>query len=71
MPPDLLRPSEVDARMTWPPGRAEQLARQTRIPHYLLPDGSIRLSWGEVSSLVRRVNTPAITASAKRTADAR
>lgn len=55
MPPDLLYPEDVDARLNWPAGRTARLARRGKLPHYVLPDGSIRLSWGEIAPLVRRV----------------
>jgi hypothetical protein len=48
-------PEEVDRRMRWKPGRAERLARQRRLPHVLLPDGSIRFDPAEVDSLIVRV----------------
>ena len=37
-----LFPEDVDSRLNWKPGRTERLARQRRLPHYVLPDGSIR-----------------------------
>ena len=46
---------EVDRRMNWKPGRAERLARQRRLPHVILPDGSIRFDWGEIEPLIVRV----------------
>jgi hypothetical protein len=53
MPTDLLFPEDIDARLSWPPGRAARLARRGRLPHYILPDGSIRLRWGEIAPLIR------------------
>ncbi|MGQ0634223.1 MAG: hypothetical protein ACT4QC_06420 [Planctomycetaceae bacterium] len=47
--------SELDKRLTWPPGKAERLARNRRLPHYLLPDGSIRFVWAEIEPLIVRV----------------
>ena len=58
MPTDLLFPEDIDARLNWPPGRTSRLARRGRLPHYLLPDGSIRLCWGEIAPLVRHVPLP-------------
>ena len=55
MPTDLLYPDDIDAMLNWPPGRTSRLARSGGLPHYVLPDGSIRLRWGDVSPLVRRV----------------
>ncbi len=46
---------EVDRRMGWKPGRAERLARQRRLPHVILPDGSIRFDWSEIEPLIVRV----------------
>ncbi|MSQ94328.1 MAG: hypothetical protein EXR98_07200 [Gemmataceae bacterium] len=51
---------EVDRRMGWKPGKAERLARQRRLPHVLLPDGSIRFDWDEIEPLIVRV--PAVKA---------
>jgi hypothetical protein len=53
---DLLYPDDIDARLNWPPGRAARLARRRKLPHYRLPDGSIRLRWAEVEPLVRVVS---------------
>lgn len=51
----LLYPEDVDQRLNWPPGRAERLARQQRLPHVLLPDGSIRFDWEQIESLILQV----------------
>ena len=53
-----LYPEQIDRRLGWPLGRAARLARQRRLPHYLLPDGAIRFRWNEVSALVLRVPSP-------------
>jgi hypothetical protein len=58
MPTDLLYPDDIDARLNWPLGRTSRLAQQDKLPHYLLPDGSIRLRWDEIKVLVRRVPLP-------------
>jgi hypothetical protein len=50
-----LYPEEIDQRLNWPPGRAERLARRKRLPHLVLPDGSIRFDWSEIEALVVRV----------------
>ena len=50
-----LDPQEVDQRLGWRPGRAERLARQRRLPHILLPDGSIRFEWERIEPLIVRV----------------
>jgi hypothetical protein len=52
-------PHELDKRMGWKPGRAERLARQRRLPHLLLPDGSIRFEWEKIEPLI--VSVPAAT----------
>jgi hypothetical protein len=58
MPTDLVYPDDIDARLNWPPGRTSKLARQGKLPHYLLPDGSIRLRWDEIAPLVRHIPLP-------------
>jgi hypothetical protein len=52
---DLVYPEDIDQRLNWPLGTASRLARRKRLPHYLLPDGSVRLRWEEVEALVRHV----------------
>ena len=44
----LLCPEDVDRRLNWPLGRAAQMARRQKLPHLVLPDGSIRFRWSEV-----------------------
>ena len=53
---DLIYGEEVDRRLNWSLGRAERLARKQKLPHYVLPDGSIRFVWDEVERMVRRVD---------------
>jgi len=53
----LLYPEDVDKRYNWPLGRAQRLARRRRLPHVILPDGSIRFDAEEVDRLV--VHVPA------------
>ena len=55
MPTDLLYPEDIDSRLNWPPGRASRLARSGRLPHYLLPEGAIRLRWVEIVPLVQHI----------------
>lgn len=55
MLPDLMYPEDIDMLLNWPVGRAERLARAGRLPHHVLPDGTIRLRWAEVEPLVRFV----------------
>jgi hypothetical protein len=50
-----LYPDDIDKRLNWPPGTAARLARGRRLPHYRLPDGSIRFCWQEIAQLVERV----------------
>lgn len=52
---DLVASPDIDRRLGWSIGRADSLARRKRLPHYRLPDGSIRFRWPEVASLIRRV----------------
>jgi hypothetical protein len=35
--------------------QAERLARRSKLPHFLLPDGAIRFDWAEIEPLVKRV----------------
>jgi hypothetical protein len=56
---ELLYPDDIDARLNWPPGRTSRLARNGKLPHYILPDGSIRLCWDEIAPLVQHI-TPTI-----------
>lgn len=51
----LIYPEEVDRRLNWPLGKAARFARQRKLPHYVLPDGSIRFVWSEVEALIKRV----------------
>ena len=48
-------PEDLDKHMGWRAGRAERLARQRRLPHLLLPDGSIRFDLTEIELLIVRV----------------
>jgi hypothetical protein len=52
---ELVYPEQIDRNLNWPLGTAARLSRRKRLPHYLLPDGSIRLRWEEVVALVRHV----------------
>jgi hypothetical protein len=56
--PLYLYPEQIDRRLSWPLGRAARLARQRRLPFYLLPDGEVRFRWEEVAALVLRVPSP-------------
>lgn len=48
-------PGKVDEALGWPFGRSERLANQGRLPHYRLPDGSVRFRLEEVLAATRRV----------------
>lgn len=52
----LLYPEDVDRRLNWPLGNTERLARRKRLPHVVLPDGSIRFDWSEIEPLLRHVD---------------
>ncbi len=49
--------TEIDKKLTWPLGRAERLARRGKLPHIVLPDGSIRFRWDQIEPLIRVVDT--------------
>jgi hypothetical protein len=53
--PELIWPEQVDRHFNWPVGTAARLARRRRLPHYLLPDGSVRMCLEEVQALVRHI----------------
>jgi hypothetical protein len=55
---ELVYPDDIDRRLNWPLGTAARLARRKKLPHYILPDGSIRLKWEEIETLVRHVPLP-------------
>lgn len=48
----LLSADEIDRRLTWPSGRAAELAEARRLPHLILPDGTIRFEWKDVEALL-------------------
>jgi hypothetical protein len=52
---EFVYPEQIDRHLNWPLGTAARLARRRQLPHYLLPDGSIRLRKDEVEALVQRV----------------
>jgi len=56
-----LFPEEIHKRFGWRPGRAERLARQRRLPHVILPDGSIRFSWDGIKQLIVQVPATSVT----------
>ena len=52
-----LNPGQVDKRLNWPIGRAKRLAIQGKLPHVLLPDGSLRFEWSAIEPLIKRVGS--------------
>jgi hypothetical protein len=52
---DLVYPEDIDRALNWPLGTTARLARRHELPHYVLPDGSIRFSIEEIEALVRHV----------------
>jgi hypothetical protein len=48
-------PEEIDRRLNWPLGMAARLARRKRLPHVILPDGSLRFLWADVAALLHQV----------------
>lgn len=50
----LLKPSEVDLLLRYPPGRSRRLAKAGLIPHVCLPDGEIRFHEAEIRHLIKR-----------------
>lgn len=57
----LIYPEDVDQRLTWPLGRAARLARQGKLPHVLLPDGSVRFRWEIIAAMVRQIPVKGLT----------
>jgi hypothetical protein len=57
---DFLYPEDIDRHLNWPLGTAARLARRQRLPHYVLPDGAIRMRLAEVRPLVRHVSLQAV-----------
>lgn len=51
----LLYPEDIDRRLNWPIGKAQRLAQRRRLPHLVLPDGSIRFVWDDIEPLIVRV----------------
>jgi hypothetical protein len=52
---DFVHPDQIDTLFEWPLGTAARMARRGKLPHYVLPDGSIRFRREEVEALVRHV----------------
>ncbi len=43
---------KIDALLGWPGGRAERLAKKSKLPHYVLPTGEIRFKTAEILALI-------------------
>lgn len=56
----LLYPEDVDLQLNWPLGTAKRLARRKRLPHVVLPDGSIRFEPADVEAMLVRIPAPAL-----------
>lgn len=52
----LLYPEDVDRRLNWPIGRAARMAKRKRLPHLVLPDGSVRFEWEKIEPLLCQVD---------------
>ena len=64
--PEFLTERELDKRLRWPLGRAKRLAGRGKLPHILLPGGTIRFEWETIEPLIVRV--PLVAAPTKREA---
>lgn len=58
----LLKPAEVDLLLRYPAGRSLKLARAGRLPHIVLPDGSIRFDEAKIEAFLTR---PAVGGAAE------
>lgn len=56
--PLLLCGDDIDRRLNWTLGKADRMARRGKLPHILLPDGSIRYRWKAVRSTL--VDCPSV-----------
>jgi hypothetical protein len=54
MPSEFLTGEDIDARLGWWPGTARLMARRDALPHYRLPDGSVRFRRAEVEGMIQR-----------------
>ncbi len=55
MDSDHIYPEQIDRLLNWPLGTASRLARRGKLPHFRLPDGSIRFDRVEVEAMVVHV----------------
>ncbi len=55
MSSDFVYPEDIDRFLNWPLGKTARLARRLELPHYVLPDGSLRFRLEEIKALVRHV----------------
>ena len=56
-------PGKVDEALGWPFGRSERLAKLGRLPHYRLPDGSVRFRLDEILAVTKHVRLSRMCAS--------
>jgi hypothetical protein len=63
MPSEFASPELIDERFGWSIGTAKRLARKGRLPHYLLPDGTVAFLLAEVEALVQRRPMPGDTST--------
>jgi len=54
-PKRLLTPGEVDTIFCYPNGRSARLARQGKLPHVVLPDGSLRFDAQALQKLIEEL----------------
>jgi hypothetical protein len=62
--PALLCGDDIDRRLNWPCGKAERMAKRGKLPHLVLPDGSIRFRLSAVRKLI--VSRPSEAEGGKR-----
>jgi len=56
-PSPFFLPVEVDRLLRYPPGRAEELARQGKLPHTLLPCGEVRFAKAVIEKIIKGSET--------------
>ena len=52
MTDERLYPEQIDGILNWPLGTSARLARRGKLPHYRLPDGSLRFDRAEIEQLI-------------------
>lgn len=53
----LLTPRDLDALLRYPTGRSARLAREGKIPHIKLPDGTIRFNAVLIEQIINAHST--------------